>query len=77
MISYYCIVNTPGVPVREIAAFKALDDGSAHLEMVRLSERWPGYETIALYDGERPVCVLANPALGFATTALDLQDRAA
>ncbi|MEH6665380.1 MAG: hypothetical protein V7678_11050 [Brevundimonas sp.] len=65
MISYYCIVNLPGVPVRDIVAVDAADDAAAKAAMRRLSVRWPGYETIALYAGERSVAVMANPALGF------------
>lgn len=77
MISYYCIINLPGVPVREIAAVRATYDKAAREELVRLAERWPGYETITLYEGERPVFVLANPSLGFSAEPLELEDRAA
>lgn len=77
MLSYYCIVNLPGAPVREIAALKAADDVEARAGLRRLARAWPGYETIALFDGERPVATLANPALGFATDPLDHLDRAA
>lgn len=66
MNSYYCIVNTPGVPVREIAVLSAVDDETARAEAAGLTRSWPGYETIAVYDGERPVGVLANPSMGFA-----------
>lgn len=70
MNSYYCIINLPGVPVRDIAAFRARDDAAAEREAVRLADRWSGFETVALYQDERPVCVLANPHLGFAVDAL-------
>ncbi len=75
--SYYCIVNLPGVPVREIAVIAAGTDPAAEAEMGRLADHWPGFETIALYDGERPVSVLADARLGFPIDALDLADRAA
>jgi len=75
--SYYCIVNLPGVPVREIAVITADTDASAEAEMANLAGRWPGFETIALYDGERAVAVLADPRLGFPGDALELADRAA
>lgn len=77
MNSYYCIVNLPGVPVREIAVVSARNDASARLELDRLAQIWPGFETIALYDGERSVSVLTNPALGFADEPLALLDCAA
>jgi len=76
-MSYYCIVNLPGVPVREIAALRAADDAAARAELARLAERWPAFETIALYDGERPVSVLANPALGFCPEPLEPRTLAA
>jgi hypothetical protein len=62
---YYCIVNLPGAPAREIAVLAVKDEMSAGEDLVRFAERWPGYETIALYSGERSIAVLANPALGF------------
>lgn len=77
MFSYYCIVNLPGAPVREIAAVGAVNDAEARAGLHRLARVWPGFETIALFDGERPVATLANPALGFAEAPLALQDRAA
>lgn len=77
MNSYYCIINMPGVPVREIAAFQADDDACARAETTRLAEGWPGFETVALYEGERPVFILANPGLGFATEPLAPQTEAA
>lgn len=77
MISYFCIINSPGVPVREIAAFKAKGDTAAEVEAGRLATRWPGFETIELYEGERLVRVVSNPSLGFALEPLFLEDRAA
>ena len=77
MSSYYCIVNLPGVPVREIAALGAGDDARARAELAGLAERWPGFETIELYYGERPVFVLANPSPGFAPGPRELRDEAA
>lgn len=75
--SYYCIVNLPGVPVREIAVIAAETDAAAGAEMARLADRWPGFETITLYDGERAVSVLADVRLGFPIEALEFADRAA
>ena len=77
MSAYYCIVNMPGVPVREIAALNAVGDAGARAEAARLAERWPGYETIALYEGERSLGVLANPSLGFAPDDMNLRNEAA
>jgi hypothetical protein len=62
---YYCIVNTLAVPARDIVVLNAAEDDGARLETGRVEAAWPGYETIELYDGERLVCVLANPAHGF------------
>ena len=77
MKSYYCIINMPGAPVREIAAFKAGGDAEASAETGRLADRWPGFETVALYEGERAVFVLANPSLGFVAEPLLLEAQAA
>ena len=77
MTSYFCIVNLPGAPYREIAALAGESDLEAQRELEALAANWPGYETIALYDGERPVTVLSNPALGFAEEPLTLWDEAA
>lgn len=77
MTPYFCIVNLPGVPFREIAAVGTLDDAGACEAMRGLAARWPRFETIALYDGERPVSALANPDLGFATPPLEPLDQAA
>lgn len=77
MTSYYCIVNLPGIPVREIAALSAHDDAAAKAELAALAARWHGFETIALYDGERSVAVLSNPSLGFAAEPLEPWGQAA
>lgn len=77
MTSYFCIVNLPGAPYREIAALSAESDADAKRELEALAANWPGFETIALYEGERPVAVLSNPALGFAAEPLALWDEAA
>ena len=77
MSPYYCIVNLPGVPAREIAVLAVRDEASAGEDLVRFAERWPGYETIALYSGERAIAVLANPALAFPADRLcDLPEAA-
>lgn len=65
-MSYYCIVNLPGVPAREIAAVQAEGDLGARTAMTALADAWPGFETVTLYQGERVVSVLTNPSLGFA-----------
>lgn len=77
MSSYYCILNTPGVEGREIAVLNAVSDAVATVEARRLANRWPGFETIVVYQGERLVAVVANPSLGFATEPLELHDMAA
>lgn len=77
MTSYFCIIHMPGAPYREIAVIAATDDEAARRETLRLAAQWPGFETVALYEGERSVLVLANPALGFAVEPLDGLDRAA
>ncbi len=76
-MSYFCLVNMPGVAVRDIVAIQAKDDGAAERELARVAGLWPGFETIALYQDERSVAVLSNPSLGFATEALDVGDLAA
>lgn len=70
MFSYFCIVNTPGRPDSEISVLSAQDDASAKKAMIDLSDRWPGYETICLYQGERPIAVLGNPHMGLMTEGL-------
>jgi hypothetical protein len=67
----------PGAPVREIAAVGAADDISAESAAIGLSARWPGFETIELYEGERVVAVLTNPHLGFAREPLEILRDAA
>jgi hypothetical protein len=68
--SYYCIVNLPGVPVRDISVLDARDDTTANRLLTEMARVWVGFETLYLYCGERLVTVLANPALGFADTEL-------
>lgn len=83
MKSYYCIVNMPGVPAREIQVLDAGTDAGAIEALSPIADRWAGYDTICLYQGERVVKVLSNPALGFPQNelaiceALDLWAEAA
>lgn len=70
MFSYFCIVNTPGKPDSEISVLAARDDLSARTEMTTLADKWPGFETICLYQGERAVAVLGNPRMGLARESL-------
>lgn len=70
VFSYFCIVHTPGRPDSEISVLAARDDVSARAEMTLLSEKWPGFETICLYEGERAVAVLGNPRMGLASESL-------
>lgn len=72
MDSYYCIVNLPGVPVRDICVLDAADDTAANQALEGIARNWVGFETLYLYCGERLVTVLSNPALGFAAPLLDL-----
>lgn len=72
MDSYYCIVNLPGVPVRDICVLDAASDLVANQALDEVARRWPGFETLYLYCGERMVTVLSNPALGFAEPLPDL-----
>ena len=72
MDSYYCIVNLPGVPVRDICVLDADSDESANRALDEVARRWAGFETLYLYRGERMVTVLSNPALGFAEPLSDL-----
>ena len=76
MFSYFCIVNTPGRPDSEISVLAVDDDTSARAAMAELADRWPGYETICLYQGERPIAVLGNPRMGLATDGLELSAAA-
>jgi hypothetical protein len=70
--SYYCIVNLPGVPVRDICVLDAASDETANRALEDVARRWVGFETLYLYRGERIVTVLSNPALGFAEPLADL-----
>jgi hypothetical protein len=70
--SYYCIVNLPGVPVRDICVLDASNDQIANQALDGVARNWVGYETLYLYCGERLVTVLSNPALGFAAPLADL-----
>jgi hypothetical protein len=63
---YYCIVNMPGVHVREICVLDVADDAGARAALRDVADRWAGFDTICLYQGERVVEVLTNPAHGFA-----------
>jgi len=75
VISYYCIVNMPGVPAREIEVLDASDDRSAITAIQAVAHRWIGFDTIELYHGERVVKVLSNPSMGFPTAPLSLSDE--
>ena len=75
-MSYYCIVNLPGVPAREISAVQADGDRGARVAMTALAAAWPGFETVTLYHDERVVSVLANPSLGFAADVRGLDQAA-
>jgi len=70
--SYYCIVNLPGVPVRDICVLDASNDQIANQALEAVARNWIGFETLYLYCGERLVKVLSNPALGFAAPLADL-----
>jgi hypothetical protein len=70
--SYYCIVNLPGVAVRDICVLSAADDTAANQALAAVARAWAGFETLYLYCGERLVTVLSNPALGFAPHIPDL-----
>jgi hypothetical protein len=70
--SYYCIVNLPGVPVRDICVLDAIHDAAANQALEGVARNWVGFETLYLYCGERLVTVLSNPALGFAAPLADL-----
>lgn len=72
MDSYYCIVNLPGVPVRDICVLDAANDTAANQALEGIARNWVGFETLYLYCGERLVTVLSNPALGFAEPLPDL-----
>lgn len=70
VISYYCIVNMPGVPAREIQFLNARDDAGAESALASVAEQWVGFDTICLYHGERFIEVVSNPEQGFPQTAL-------
>ncbi|MGU3457397.1 hypothetical protein ACLBV5_13905 [Brevundimonas sp. M1A4_2e] len=70
MISYYCIVNMPGVPAREIQFLSARDDAAAVRALASVAEQWIGFDTICLYHGERFIEVVSNPGQGFPQNAL-------
>ena len=72
MDSYYCIVNLPGGPVRDICVLDAANDTAANQALEGIARNWVGFETLSLYCGERLVTVLSNPALGFAAPLPDL-----
>lgn len=72
MDSYYCIVNLPGVPVRDICVLDVANDTAANQALEGIARNWVGFETLYLYCGERLVTVLSNPALGFAAPLPDL-----
>lgn len=72
MNSYFCIVNMPGVSAREIRVLDVRDDASAIQALSPVAAEWVGFDTICLYQGERFIQVLSNPALGFPQDALAL-----
>ena len=76
MFSYFCIVNTPGKPDSEISVLAVRDDVAAKAAMAELATKWPGYETICLYQGERPVAVMGNPRMGLVLDGLELATAA-
>lgn len=65
MNSYYCIVNLPGVPAREIRVLDARDDAGARTALAPVLKEWIGFETVCLYQGERFIQIIANPGMGF------------
>lgn len=71
VFSYFCIVNVPGQPDREIQVIAANDDDEARANLASVVRAWPGYETIVLYEGERVLSVIGNAAMGFAAEPLD------
>lgn len=72
VISYFCIVNMPGVPAREIRVLEAQDDAAARAGLALVAAEWIGFDTICLYHGERFIQVLSNPALGFPEDVIPL-----
>jgi len=71
---YFCIVHLPGRPDREICVVPANDDAAALSELSEVAGRWPGFETVVLYEGERVLAVLANPGMGFAPEPIVVND---
>lgn len=76
MNPYFCILNMPAAPAREIAVLDAANDAAAKDASEALAWRWPGFETIEIYEGERLVAVVSNPSLGFAQEPLTLPEVA-
>lgn len=64
VISYFCIVNLPGSPGRDIHVLDAADDTAARNGLAEVAAQWPGFETVALYHGERVVMVAGNAHWG-------------
>jgi len=62
---YFCIVHLPRCADRDIQVLKAADDAAARAEAAEIARRWPGFETVVTYSGERVVGVMSNPLLGF------------
>ena len=62
----------PGVPAREIRVLDVRDDASAMQALSAVPAEWVGFDTICLYQGDRFIQVLSNPALGFPQDALVL-----
>ena len=55
----------PVVPASEIRVLDVRDDASAIQALAAVANEWIGFDTICLYQGERFIQVLSNPALGF------------
>ncbi|WP_312145162.1 hypothetical protein [Brevundimonas sp.] len=70
MNSYFCIVNMPGVPAREICVLNAGNDAEARDGLASVAAEWIGFDTILLYQGERLIEVASNPHLGFPQDSL-------
>ena len=65
MSAYFCILNMPAAPAREIAVLPAANDREAQDASFAVAWRWPGFETVEVYEGERLVGIIGNPDLGF------------
>lgn len=61
MDSYFCIVNLPDAPVRDIHVLAATEDGEAIAGLTELAHHWASYKSLELYHGERLVTVTVNP----------------